>query len=126
MITTAEYKDIHATVIHRITDEIDTKEVEIGVEELVRTLTEAIQKYGSINFIVNAKSLRFSSLIAHKTWHLALDNFPDIKEKIKYCALVVDESPNTRAEKEFIENERLRFFYDFDEAINWLRNKIVV
>ncbi len=102
MINTKEYKDIQATVIHRITDEINTAEVEIGIEELVKILDRAVQKYGSINLIINAKGVRFSSLIAHKTWRQAPDNFPGIKEKIKYCALVLDDSPNARAEKEFL------------------------
>jgi len=66
MINTTEYKDIQATVIHRITDEINTEEVEIGIEVLVKILDKAVQKYGSINLIINAKGVRFSSLVAHK------------------------------------------------------------
>jgi hypothetical protein len=126
MISTTEYKDIQATVIHRITDEISTEEVKVGVDELVETLNNAVRKYGSINFIINAKGMTFSSLIAHKTWHLALDNSMHLKEKIRYCALVFDDSPNARAEKKFMENERLKFFFDFDEAVNWLSSKIGV
>jgi hypothetical protein len=40
--------------------------------------------------------------------------------------LVFDDSPNARAEKKFMENERLKFFFDFDEAVNWLRSKMGV
>ncbi len=123
MITTTEYKDIRATVLHRITDEIDAEEVETGIEEFVIILDKAVQKYGSINLIINAKGVIFSSLIAHKMWHQALDGFPNLK-KIQYCALVLDDSPNARAEKEFMEHEKLKFFFDFDEAVNWLRDKI--
>ncbi len=126
MITTTEYNGIRATVIHRITYEIDIEEVETGIEEFVIILDKAVQKYGSINLIINAKGVRFLSLIAHKTWHQALDDFPNLKEKIQYCALILDDSPNARAEKEFMEHERLKFFFDFGEAVKWLRNKIGV
>lgn len=125
MINTKEYKDIRATVIHRITEEIDTEEAEIGIDELVEILDKAVQKYGSVNLIINAKGARFSSLLAHKTWRQAPDNFPaGITEKINYCALVFDDSSNARAEKEFMEDEKLRFFFDFDEAVHWLRSKM--
>ncbi len=59
-------------------------------------------------------------------WRQAPDNFSNIKEKIKYCSLILDDSPNARAEKEVMEHETLKFFFDFDEAIRWLQSKIVV
>jgi hypothetical protein len=124
MITTAEYKDVRATLIHRITGEINTEEVKIGIAAFVELLDNAIQKYGTINLIIDAKGVNFTSLPAHRTWSQALDNFPTIKEKINYCAFAIDDSPNGRAEKELMNSERLNFFFDFDEAINWLRDKI--
>jgi hypothetical protein len=126
MITTTEYKNIQTTLIHRITGEINTEEVKIGIDELVKILDKAVQKHGTINLIINAKGVNFASLIAHRTWSQGLDNFPTIREKINYCAFVLDDSPNGRAEKEFMDSERLKFFFDFDEGINWLRDKIEV
>ena len=110
MINTTEYKDIQATLIHRITGEIDTGEVKIGIDELAKILDNAVQKSCALNLIIDARGVLFMSLIAHRTWSQALDNFPTIREKIKYCAFILDDSPNGRAEKEFIDSERLIFF----------------
>ncbi len=126
MINSTGCKDIQATVIHRITGQINTEEVKIGIDELVEILDKAVQKQGTINLVINAKGVSFAGLIAHRTWSQGLDNFPTIREKINYCAFVLDDSPNGRVEKEFMDSERLKFFFDVDEAINWLRDKIAV
>ncbi len=124
MISTAEYKESRATLFHRITGAIDTAEVRIGIEELIGKLDQAVQKFGSINLLIDAQGVRFTSLIAHKTWSQGLQNSPGLKEKIRYCAFVIDDSANGRAEKEFMDSERLQFFFSFEEAVSWMRNRV--
>lgn len=121
MINTAEYGYISATLIHRITGEIDTPEVETGVAQLIKMLNMAVQKHDTINLIIDARGVRFTSLLAHKTWSLGFEPYRALKEKIFYCALILDDSPNARAEKELMESERLQFFFDFDAGVAWLR-----
>jgi hypothetical protein len=123
MVITEEHNNIPATVVHRITGEVSTEEVEIGIAELVKILDNAIQRYVPINLIINAKGVKFSSLVAHKTWSLGLESYPALREKINYCAFILDDSPNARAEKELMESERLKFFFDLDEGVKWLREK---
>ena len=121
MIKTEEHNSIPATLIHRITGEIGDEDVKMGVAELLEMLRLAIQKHGAINLIINAKGVVFSSLTVHKTWSQGLEQRPDLKEKIHYCAFILDDSPNARAEKELMESNRLKFFFELDEGVNWLR-----
>ncbi len=124
MITTAEFKDIRATLVHRISGEIAIDEAGSGAATLVRMLDSTIRRYGTVNLIIDAKGANFTGLISHRTWSQVLDEFPSIKKKINYCVLILDDTQKGRAEKELMDSERLRFFFDFDEAVNWLRDQI--
>jgi hypothetical protein len=73
--------------------------------------------------IINAKGVKFTSLVAHKTWSQGLEPYPALREKIIYCAFIFDDSPNARAEKELMTSERLKFFFDLAEGVKWLREK---
>jgi hypothetical protein len=121
MINTSEYGNIPATLIHRITGEIGTEEVKAGVAHLVSLLNIAVQKHNTINLIIDARGVLFTSLLAHKTWSLGFEPYRALKEKIFYCALILDDSPNARAEKELMQSERLQFFFDLDDGVAWLR-----
>jgi len=123
MIITEEHNNIPATVVHRIDGEVSTEEVEVGIAGLVRILDNAIQRYVTINLIINAKGVKFTSLAAHKTWSQGLEPHSALREKINYCAFILDDSPNARAEKELMESERLKFFFDLAEGVKWLREK---
>jgi anti-anti-sigma regulatory factor len=123
MINTTKYQNIKETLIHRITGEITTEEVKIGIDELVKSLDKAIQKRGTTNLIIDAKGVHFKSLLAHKLFSQGLTTVPVVKEKIHYCAIILDDSPNARAEKELMDNERLKFFFDFGEGVTWLQDK---
>jgi hypothetical protein len=120
MITTEEYKKNPDTLTHRVTGEIGTEEVEAGVAKLVEMLHISVQKYGTIKLIINAKGVKFTSLVAHKSWSQGLEPYPSLREKVNYCAFILDDSPNARAEKELMESERLKFFFDLAEGVNWL------
>ncbi len=117
MINTEKHKNLPATLFHRITGEIGTEEVKTGVAELVEMLRTAIQTHGTVNLIIDAKGVRFTSLKAHKTWSLGLEECPALKGNISYCAFVLDDSPNAQAEKELMESERLKFFFELDQGV---------
>ncbi len=125
MINTEKHKNLPATLIHRITGAIGTEEVNTGLAELVEMLRTAIQTHGTINLIIDAKGVRFTSLEAHKTWSLGLEQCSALKGNISHCALVLDDSPNARAEKELMESERLKFFFELDQGVMWLKDKTV-
>ncbi len=125
MINTEQHKSLPATLFHRITGAVGTEEVKTGVAELIEMLRTAVQTHGTINLIIDAKGVRFTSLEAHKTWSLGLEQYPALKRNISRCAFVLDDSPNARAEKELMESERLKFFFELDQGVMWLRDKTV-
>ncbi len=128
MIETRIYYTIPATVFQRVTGEIDLEEIKRGTAEANEIIQSVIKKYGSFNLIVDARGIRFADLAAHRTWKQTGENYPDIMERMNYFVFVLDDSSNARAEKEFMETETQRFFFDISEGINWLkemaRNKV--
>ncbi len=125
MIETIECKMIPATIMHRITGNIDVEEVKQSIDEANGAMNKIIDKYGRFNLLVDLRDIRFTDLASHKTWKIWLQNRL-IKEKVSYIAIVLDYSPHTEAEKELMETETVQFFFDLNEGIYWLQNRIAL
>ncbi len=120
MIHTAEFEEAPATILHRVTGNIGIEEVKRALHEANAPIGKVVHRYGSFNLIIDPRDHKFTDLEAHKLWKMWLESGP-IKEKVRFVAVVVHESPHTRAEKELMETETFRFFFDFDEARDWLQ-----
>jgi hypothetical protein len=121
MIKTTEYKNIPATIMHQITGVVDVEEVKRGINEAYEDINKVIHRYGRFNLIIDMRGISFTDLIAHKMWK----NWSQsrlIEEKVNYIAIVLVDSPHTKAEKELMETETVQFFFDFNEGSNWLHN----
>jgi len=68
MIETIEYKKIPATIMHRITGDIDVGEIKRGIGEANEEINKIIDKYGRFNLIIDLRGIRFTDLAAHKMW----------------------------------------------------------
>ncbi|MCZ7357911.1 MAG: hypothetical protein O8C66_03845 [Candidatus Methanoperedens sp.] len=121
MIKTTEYKKIPATIIHQITGVIDVEEVKRGINEANEIINKVIHRYGRFNLIIDMRGISFTDLAAHKTWKIWSQSRL-IEEKVNYTAIVLVDSPHTRAEMELMETETVQFFFDFNEDCNWLNN----
>ncbi len=121
MIETIECKMIPATIMHRITGDIDVEEVKRCINEANETVTKIIDKYGRFNLIIDLRGISFTDLDAHKTWKIWSQSRL-ITENVNYIAIVVIYSPHTKAEKELMETETVQFFFDLHEGINWLQS----
>ena len=121
MIKTIEYKKIPATIMYQITGEIDVEEVKRGMNEAYEVIDKVIHKYGMFNLIIDLRGLSFTDLVVHKTWKIWSQSRL-IEEKVKYIAIVLADSPHTRAEKELMETETVQFFFDLNEGIIWLQS----
>jgi len=120
MIKTTEYKTIPATIMHQITGVVDVEEVKRGINEANEVINKVIHRYGSFNLIIDMRGLSFTDLAAHKTWK-TWSQTSLIEEKVNYTAIVLGDSPHTRAEKELMETDKVQFFFDFNEGSNWLQ-----
>ena len=123
MINTIDYDKIPATVLHRITGEIDVEEVKNNMGQTYEIVDSAIKKYGRVNLIIDARGLKFTDE-AHLLWKQKIEDEPQFKEKMNYMIFVLDYSAKARAAKKRRESENTRFFYDFDEGSNWLLNNV--
>ena len=121
MIKTTEYKKIPATIMHQITGEIEVEEVKRGINEANEVINKVINRYGRFNLIIDLRGIRFADLAAHKMWKIWSQSRL-IEEKVNCIAIVLVNSPHTRAEKELMETETVQFFFDFNEGSNWLHN----
>ena len=122
MIKTTEYKKIPATIMHQITGEIDVEEIKHGLNNANKVINKVINKYGIFNLIIDLRGISFTILAVHKIWKTWLQNRL-FKEKINCIAFIVDDSPHTRAEKELMDTENIKFFFDFDEGSKWLNDR---
>lgn len=111
MIETIEYKKIPATIMHRITGDIDLDEVKCGIDGANEAINKIIDKYGRFNMIIDLRGISFTDLYAHKTWKIWSQSRL-ITEKANYIAIVLVYSPHTKAEKELMETETVKFFFD--------------
>ncbi len=123
MLITEKHKDIRATVMHRISGDVTIEDAERGVKEAVEIIETDIQQDGRINVIINMQGANFTSLMAHKTWRQGIGTASAIRQKIDYVIMIIGDSPQGRAEKEFMQTETLKFFFDLDEATKWLRDR---
>lgn len=125
MIETIECKMIPATIMHRITGNIDVEEVKRSIDDANETMNKIIGKYGGFNLLIDLRGINFTDLASHKTWKIWLQNRL-IAKKLGYVAIVLVYSPHTKAEKELMETETVQFFFDFNEGIDWLQNRIAL
>ncbi len=121
MIKTSEYPEIPGAVLQTVTGEISVEEIEGATILANGIINKVIDKYGTFNLIVDARGIRFEDLAAHRTWKTTGDRYPEIMARMKYFALVLDDSANARLEKELMETGTWKFFFDFDEGLNWMK-----
>ena len=125
MIETIEYKKIPATIIHRITGDIDVEEVKHNITKANDAIIKIIDKYGSFNLIIDMRGINFKDLASHKMWKIWSQS-ELITEKANHIAIVLTYSPHTKAEKELMETETVQFFFDLNDSINWLQNSVTI
>ncbi len=102
MIETIECKMIPATIMHRITGNIDVKEVRRSIDEANEAINKIIDKCGRLNLLIDLRGISFTDLASHKTWKIWLQK---MTKKVGYIAIVLVYSPHTKAEKESMETE---------------------
>ncbi len=88
MIETIEYKKIPATIMHRISGDIDVEEIKRSINEADVAMNKMIGKYGMFNLIIDLRGISFTDLAAHKTWKIWSQS-KLITENVNYIAIVL-------------------------------------
>ncbi len=122
MIETSRFPTLVATVLHRVTGLIEQQQAEQGAVEALRFVQQLSSELGLVNLVLDLRGKHFADLQAHKAWSQGFARNPALQAHVQYVALIDDDTPPFRAERELMETEWLRFFVDPASAEQWLEH----
>lgn len=123
MIQTQVSTDLHATLIHRVTGDIDLYQAEQGVAEALALAQQLLSNAQIVHLLLDLRRMHFQGLHARRVWNEGFIRHPLILRHVQYVALIADDLPSARAEQEVMQTEQFQFFYDFDAGEHWLASK---
>jgi hypothetical protein len=124
LIQTQISTELNATLIHRVTGELDLLQAEQATAEALALAQQLLFNATSIHLLLDLRGMRFLGLQARRVWTEGFVRHPLLLHHTKYVALIADDLPAARAEQEVMETEQFQFFYDLDAGKEWLANKI--
>ncbi len=94
------------------------------VDEAKKVIGSLLEQADSFNLLLDFRGFPETpegyNLNAHRTWSAEFKYSPMVQEHVEHAALLGNDSPQFRAERELMETERMKFFTDEDEAHRWL------
>src|SRR5215213_2164205 len=120
MIETSLFPTLAATVLHRVTGTIDQPQAEQGAAEALRFVQQLGREHGLLNLMLDLRGKDFQDLQAHKAWSQGFARNPALQGNVQHVAIIDHDTALFRAERELMENERVKFFVDVASAQAWL------
>jgi hypothetical protein len=120
MIETSLSPTLAATVLHRVAGVIDQQQAAQGAAEALRFVKHLSSAHGPINLVLDLRGKHFADLQAHKAWSQGFARNPALQGRVRYVALIGDDTPPFRAEQELLDSELVKFFVDATLAELWL------
>jgi hypothetical protein len=120
MIETSLFPTLPATVLHRVTGVVDQQQAEQGATEALQYLLSLSSTHGMLDLMLDLRGKHFQNLQAHKAWSQGFARNPALHGRVRYVAIIDDDTPSFRAEQEMIETEQVRFFVEVAVAQKWL------
>ena len=120
MIETSLFPTLAATVLHRVTGAVDQPQAEQGAAEALRFVHQLAHEHGPLNLVLDLRGKNFQDLQAHKAWSQGFARNPALQGNVQYVAIIDHDTALFRAERELMENDRVRFFVDVASAQEWL------
>jgi hypothetical protein len=120
MIETSLFPTLPATVLHRVTGVVDQQQAEQGAAEALRCVLSLSSAHGMLDLMLDLRGKHFQNLQAHKAWSQGFARNPALHGRVRYVAIIDDDTPSFRAEQEIMETEQVRFFVDVAVAQEWL------
>jgi hypothetical protein len=124
MITTNVLNEIPLIIHHKIDGFGNEKETTTGVRDAIRIIENALDGRESFNLLMDFTELGSESqynMSAHRIWAQGFKDNNLIRQYVRNTAVVANDSPKYRAEKEFMEDETHRWFTSFEYAYSWLK-----
>jgi len=110
---------------HKVSDFSDDNETAGCVDAAVQCIEQAARNSPVVHLLLDftdpmyEKGYRRS---AHKLWATGFKNNEAVTRCISKTAVVGPDSPQFSAEKELMEDDRHKWFTDYDAAMTWLKN----
>ncbi len=120
MIETSLFPTLAATVLHRVTGTVNRPQAEQGAAEALGFVQQLAGERGPLNLILDLRGKHFQDLQAHKAWSKGFARSPALQGNVQYVAIIDHDTALFRAERELMENDRVRFFVDVASAQAWL------
>jgi hypothetical protein len=123
MIETSLSSTRLATVLHRVSGRVDPEQAEQGAAEALRFVL-GLPQADLLDLVLDLRGKEFQDLRAHRAWSEGCARNAALHGRIRRVAIVGDDTPEFRAERELMNAERIRFFVDHAEAERWLADGI--
>src|SRR5215216_1593856 len=116
MIETSLSPALAATVLHHVTGTIDQQQAEQGAAEALRFVQHLSSELGPINLVLDLRGKDFQDLQAHKAWSQGFARNAALQGNVQHVAIIDHDTALFRAERELMENDRVKFFVDVASA----------
>jgi len=125
MISSQTLKTSPHIILHKITGEISEAESQTGTDEAIACTQYSFEQHGRFHFLLDMRGYSFQTLEARRIWSLGFKTAKPIEDNVNLVAIVGDDNYTVRAEKEMLESETLRFFWDEESAKAWLMKESI-
>ena len=125
MIETKIFHQNPLIILHKILAFSDEQATIIGVRNAVKVVENALIDRKSFDLLIDLSETVDESnykLSAHKIWAEGFKENAAIKDRIRKTAVVANDSPKFRTEKEYMEDRTHKWFTDFQMALDWLKS----
>lgn len=123
MISTQTIQTSPHIILHKITGEISEAESQKGTNEAIACTQSSYKEHGRFHYLLDMRGYSFHTLEARRIWSLGFKTAKFIEDNVNLVAIVGDNNYTVRTEKELLESESLRFFWDVESALKWLEKE---
>jgi hypothetical protein len=125
MIETKKIFDDPVIIQHKVYSLPNPQETIKDVEVAVKVIKKSLTNKDAFNLLLDFTGAEDKSnydIAAHKEWAIGFKENNEINKYVKKVAVLGKDTPMFRSEKEYMENDKHKWFTDYDEAICWLKN----
>jgi len=107
-------------ILHRISGDISESESASGTESGYSKIIDSVKICGLFDLILDMRTYHFDTLNARRIWSLGFKTAPLLAASVRNVAIVGDDNATVRAEKDMLENDRVKFFWSYEDAYQWI------
>ena len=120
MIETSLINKNPIVVLHVLRGAFSAEEALLGSQNGISIIKKAISRKERFSLIIDVRNYIFDDIDAHRIWSLHFKENPTITNRVIKVALVGNDEPKFRAEKQYLESENVQFFIELKSAEDWL------